>query len=622
MTISLHSLLIACQSGDAAKVDRIIESGEVGINAADENEITAIQVAAANCQEKIVKGLIDQGAKIEHRNNSGWTSLHQACYHGHTPVAKVLIEAGADINKRNKYGATPLNMAAAAGHLSTVRILLEGGAPVEDNPPPQYRVCPTPTMTGALHGRDTVLRTLVARGAKPGKMSMPSRWTPLMLAAAGGSKAAAQILLEHGADPEKLNLLNATAHEIAIVSGHNEVRMYLSTKTTVEPKYLFSGTEQLDLLGAARDGDIQRVEEILGSDDTDVDDTDQDGATPLILASISGHLPIVQLLVSLGADLNHQDRVNGWTSLMQATFYGHKAIISALIDAGADPSITANNGCTALDLATLVDDGNCEMVRLLATHTIEMVPPSLLMSSKAPKPRQAFHSRSLSTSNLVLEEEEGGIKGWWNKFSGRFKKLNRREVIAQNGIRNRAMTSGNELMYQDLVPQSSVFTLGFTGSDPTVSSNSLTTMDSPRFNHVLHDNTFSAGQSTIPEGHGKTFEGKNHNSVILKTRRFLNNSDSNNSSPATSLGMNKVMVEKYKVSKGDTRRKKSSQQQSVLSVLKKLHLEQHYPIFVSNEVDVEALKEMSDDDLLELGVTNVNDRKAILKYVFKISSKI
>ena len=164
-------------------------------------------------------------------------------------------------------------------------------------------------------------------------MSMPSRWTPLMLAAAGGSKASAQILLEHGADPEKLNLLSATALEIAVVSGHNEVKMYLSTKTSVESKYVYGGNEQLDLLGAARDGNIQRVEEILGNDDTDVDDTDKDGATALILASISGHLAIVQLLINLGANLNHQDKVNRWTSLMQATFYSHNSIVSLLIDA-------------------------------------------------------------------------------------------------------------------------------------------------------------------------------------------------------------------------------------------------------------------------------------------------
>ena len=71
--------------------------------------------------------------------------------------------------------------------------------------------------------------------------------------------------------------------------------------------------------------------------------------------------------------------------------------------------------------------------------------------------------------------------------------------------------------------------------------------------------------------------------------------------------------------KSTSKRKKSSHgQPSVLSILKKLHLEQHYPIFVSNEVDLDAFKEMADDDLMELGIKNANDRKAILKSVRKL----
>ena len=48
---------------------------------------------------------------------------------------------------------------------------------------------------------------------------------------------------------------------------------------------------------------------------------------------------------------------------MQATFYCHKPVISFLISAGADPTLTATNGCTALDLATLVDDVQSSLVR-------------------------------------------------------------------------------------------------------------------------------------------------------------------------------------------------------------------------------------------------------------------
>jgi hypothetical protein len=32
---------------------------------------------------------------------------------------------------------------------------------------------------------------------------------------------------------------------------------------------------------------------------------------------IGGYLTITRLLINLGANLNHQDRINGWTALMQ-----------------------------------------------------------------------------------------------------------------------------------------------------------------------------------------------------------------------------------------------------------------------------------------------------------------
>ena len=40
-------------------------------------------------------------------------------------------------------------------------------------------------------------------------MSQPSRWTPLMLAAVEGSKQCAVTLLDHGADPKRLNLVTS-----------------------------------------------------------------------------------------------------------------------------------------------------------------------------------------------------------------------------------------------------------------------------------------------------------------------------------------------------------------------------------------------------------------------------
>ena len=51
------------------------------------------------------------------------------------------------------------------------RLLLEAGGQVEDPPVPQYRGCPTPAMTAALHGEDTVLHHLLSSGAKSDKVT-------------------------------------------------------------------------------------------------------------------------------------------------------------------------------------------------------------------------------------------------------------------------------------------------------------------------------------------------------------------------------------------------------------------------------------------------------------------
>ena len=69
-------------------------------------------------------------------------------------------------------------------------------------------------------------------------------------------------------------------------------------------------------------GNSQLVKEILEEDPTQVNIANQDGASPLMMASVSGQLEVVQLLVEKNADIDKQDGVHGWTALMQATYHG------------------------------------------------------------------------------------------------------------------------------------------------------------------------------------------------------------------------------------------------------------------------------------------------------------
>lgn len=61
---------------------------------------------------------------------------------------------------------------------------------------------------------------------------------------------------------------------------------------------------------------------ILKQDPSQANKSSSDGATPLMYASIGGHVYIIKLLIEHGADIDATDYENGWTALMQATYYG------------------------------------------------------------------------------------------------------------------------------------------------------------------------------------------------------------------------------------------------------------------------------------------------------------
>lgn len=69
-------------------------------------------------------------------------------------------------------------------------------------------------------------------------------------------------------------------------------------------------------------GNFQLVKEIVDEDSSQVNVTNVDGASPLMIAAVTGQLPLVQLLVEKNADVDKQDNVHGWTALMQATYHG------------------------------------------------------------------------------------------------------------------------------------------------------------------------------------------------------------------------------------------------------------------------------------------------------------
>jgi len=68
-----------------------------------------------------------------------------------------------------------------------------------------------------------------------------------------------------------------------------------------------------NLIAAAKQGNLERVNAILDADGSLVNQKDASGATPVHYAAVHGHSHIVRLLVQRGADVNSTDSQFGAT---------------------------------------------------------------------------------------------------------------------------------------------------------------------------------------------------------------------------------------------------------------------------------------------------------------------
>jgi ankyrin repeat protein len=93
----------------------------------DNSGSSPFTVAVERRHLAVAKILLENGAKIDHKNASGWTVLHWAAG-GYFDIVKFLLDHGANIEATDAYGETALHSAAECGDEDIVKLLLERGA--------------------------------------------------------------------------------------------------------------------------------------------------------------------------------------------------------------------------------------------------------------------------------------------------------------------------------------------------------------------------------------------------------------------------------------------------------------------------------------------------------------
>ena len=144
--------------------------------------------------------------------------------------------------------------------------------------------------------------------------------------------------------------------------------LYINDHPVLQEDENMNFTFELALLEAVTAGNNEAVEFLLQLETVNIDHTNEEGKTALMLACERGHEDIVHSLLSAGANVNIQDN-KGWTALMIASKHNHISIIHMLLQANANPHLETSGGSNALMIASF--HGNYKVVKLLISKGVD-----------------------------------------------------------------------------------------------------------------------------------------------------------------------------------------------------------------------------------------------------------
>ncbi|CAF1396907.1 unnamed protein product [Adineta ricciae] len=207
----------------------------------------------------------------------------------------------------------------------------------------------TPIHQCSIDNSDAILQLLIEYG---GDVNAKDRdlWTPLHAAATCGHMQICKILIENGAE---LMALNADGNMPYDICEDEPTLTYIETQMD----RIGITQEMIDNARAQVENqmlrDLQKLVKKSLSSSRSIDDIlsyrNDEGATPLHIASANGYQSVVKYLLDQHVSLNLQD-ADGWTPVHAAAFWCLQPILTQLIEAGGDIYEKIPDGRTAVDL--------------------------------------------------------------------------------------------------------------------------------------------------------------------------------------------------------------------------------------------------------------------------------
>jgi len=341
------------------------------VDAADEQKVSPLAVAAQGGDTSILQLLIDRGANPNTFNNK---PLMNALLAKKEEAALLLLKNGASIDyELDKYysGPTSLGLAAQFGHEPLFNLLLEKGAKVDDGDysRPSNGICepfcgPTPLIEAAYFGNIEILKLLIDHQADVNKqdyvtlnfatnapVSYYQHRSALHWAVAQGRVEIAAYLLDHDAKADLPDYYGNTPLILATrlpLETFKEMAKLLAPKGNVKAQNI-GGISALHavFLDPKEETTAAEKAQILLEMGADVNAKTANQSTPLMYASgLARHeFPkAASVLIKTGhAKLDEENKVS-MTAVKIAAENGFSDVVQILCGAGATGSPCESSG--------------------------------------------------------------------------------------------------------------------------------------------------------------------------------------------------------------------------------------------------------------------------------------
>lgn len=139
---SLFTPLHVCIAGqlhqpERQEIVRLLCKAGARLDLKDERGWSPLLFAAVRDRSLCAEALLQRGADVHAANEDGATSLHHAAFQGNVETAKVLLRFGADAAREDANGCTPPHLARSQGHAELEQLLL---SPPKPSGRPWWRV--------------------------------------------------------------------------------------------------------------------------------------------------------------------------------------------------------------------------------------------------------------------------------------------------------------------------------------------------------------------------------------------------------------------------------------------------------------------------------------------------